>query len=107
MSNPVMYAIQWDGSGKPDCDSAFPTTAEAEDYMKNYVKDVNGRVVPLYTAPQSTLTDAEREAVTFFGAICYGSPEALGHAATLRGLNARTKPAEEIAVLPESKDNVD
>jgi len=60
MSEPVMCAIQWDGSRKPDCDSAFPTTAEAEDYMKNYAKDTKGRVVLLYAAPPSTLTDAER-----------------------------------------------
>jgi len=38
-----------------------------------------------------TLTDAEREALGFFCVIRYGSPEAIGHALTLRGLHARAK----------------
>lgn len=106
-NEPVMYAIHWDGWRKPDYDSAFPTIEEAERYMRDYVKDMKGHIVPLYTTPQ--LNEAVLEAIEYFSKI--EGPNYLtaanAHAATLRSCLVEQRSLQAIAIAPPcSKEKV-
>jgi hypothetical protein len=81
-SRPFAWAVTPTGKdGEIDCEFVYPCEATAGDVALG----CNGVVVPLYSHPPLTLTDAEREAVE--QAAEHAHQDALHRAsATLRGL---------------------
>jgi hypothetical protein len=63
-----------------------------ESIARRCADETNDCVFPLYRHPQPTLTDAEREAVTFFVVLSHSKDGRIArHAATLRALLERLK----------------
>jgi hypothetical protein len=81
---PAAWAVTPTGKdGEIDCEFIYPSAATAGDVAIG----CSGVVVPLYSHPQPTLTEEEREAVEWYAS--YGAGD---HAATLRGLLERLSP---------------
>ena len=76
---PVAWAVE---NASVATGLAWLTKREAVDFSFQH----GGRIVPLYSHPQPTLTDAEREAIDWYA----NFPDGI-HAATLRKLLERTK----------------
>jgi hypothetical protein len=60
-SQPVAWAIQWNGSGAPDLEWVFPERRDVD--LELLETPSKGVAVPLYCQPQPALTDEEREAL--------------------------------------------
>jgi hypothetical protein len=89
MSNtnePVAWAVTPRGNNEEiDCEFVYPSAATAGDVALS----CNGVVVPLYSQPQPSLTDEEREAIE--NAADLIDAKTCGDPATLRSLLERTK----------------
>ena len=86
-NEPVAWAVTPTGKDADiDCEFIYPSAATAGDVAIG----CSGVVVPLYSHPQATLTDAEREAVEWF-ARHSNHGMSMRRAATLRALLERTK----------------
>jgi hypothetical protein len=85
-SQPFAWAVTPTGKdAEIDCEFIYPSAATAGDVAIG----CSGVVVPLYSHPQPTLTDEEREAVEV-AAKAYADDHGERFAATLRALLSRT-----------------
>lgn len=83
---PVAWAAWFRGENAPDGDFCWPTPHEQ---ARQWCDQRDARLVPLYRAPQPTLTDEEREAVE---ASMYFWSRGVGpHAVVLRDMLERLK----------------
>ncbi len=65
---PVAWAIQWNGSDAPDLEWVFPKRRDVD--LELLEAPSKGVAVPLYSQPQPTLTDEERDDITIWLAEC-------------------------------------
>jgi hypothetical protein len=83
---PAAWAVTPTGKDvEIDCEFIYPSAATAGDVALG----CGGVVVPLYSHPQPTLTDEEREAVEFAYSRLTADTHYASVAATLRGLLER------------------
>jgi len=87
-SRPVAYEIHWKGQDGQYL--ANPYLVFANEQPSEHWRP-SPRCVPLYRHPQPSLTDEEREAVSYFSEWCIGPSERLKrYGDTLRSLLERT-----------------
>jgi hypothetical protein len=88
-NEPVAWAVTPTGKDADiDCEFIYPDPATAGDVALG----CSGVVVPLYSHPPLTLTDAEREAVAFFADIHCDDEPPHEYAVALRSLLKRLLP---------------